>query len=330
MEPALVGIRVLLGLLLLAAAVGKLTDATGGRRAMAGFGVPEGFRATAARGLPLAEVVIAIGLVITPAVRFAAAAAVVLMLVFTVAIAAALRRGEAPDCHCFGQFHSERANRAMVLRNLFLAALAAVVLVAGPGPGVPGAVGRWSVGDLGVALGSALLIVAVLASIQLASSRRRRRRSRRLPPRADLRGTSAPQVPLDVVGGALAPSDVLRPARPTVLVFASPGCHACESLLADVGRWQATFTDEVVVAVIVAADPPTAGELTHRHGLRIAFADTTGASLQPYGVRMTPAAVLVEPGGLLGSSADGAPAIEALVRSTLRRSRSRAPATSSA
>ena len=48
-------------------------------------------------------------------------------------IARAISRGEAPDCHCFGQLHSAPAGRGTLARNGVLAALAGVVVVHGPG-----------------------------------------------------------------------------------------------------------------------------------------------------------------------------------------------------
>ena len=51
-----------------------------------------------------------------------------LLAVFSVAIGWNLGRGRTPDCHCFGQLHSEPASAKALLRNGVLAALAGVSL----------------------------------------------------------------------------------------------------------------------------------------------------------------------------------------------------------
>ena len=67
---------------------------------------------------------------------WAGVAALALLLAFTTAIAIAMARGKAPDCHCFGQLHSAPASWKTLARNGVLAALAAsrssaVVTIAG-------------------------------------------------------------------------------------------------------------------------------------------------------------------------------------------------------
>jgi hypothetical protein len=42
-----------------------------------------------------------------------------------------MARGEAPDCHCFGQLHSESAGWRTLARNGLLAAIAGFVVLAG-------------------------------------------------------------------------------------------------------------------------------------------------------------------------------------------------------
>jgi hypothetical protein len=56
-----------------------------------------------------------------------ALAAVILLLLFTVAISLTLAKGRRPACHCFGQFSNAPVGWFTVGRNLFLATGAAVV-----------------------------------------------------------------------------------------------------------------------------------------------------------------------------------------------------------
>src|SRR5882724_5507916 len=91
------------------AGIAKLLDREGSREAARGFGVPERLAGFVGVALPLAELTAA-GLLLVPTTAQAGAIlALALLGGFIVAIAAAMARGEAPDCHCFGALHSEPA-----------------------------------------------------------------------------------------------------------------------------------------------------------------------------------------------------------------------------
>jgi hypothetical protein len=59
--------------------------------------------------------------------------ALLLLLGFSVAIGLAMRRGERPDCGCFGSSSSSPIGPGTLARNAALAALAGIVAVAGGG-----------------------------------------------------------------------------------------------------------------------------------------------------------------------------------------------------
>ena len=128
--------RLFLAAVFLVAGAAKLADQRGSRDAVAGFGVPARAVAVSALLLPLLELAVAGALVITSSARTGAVAALVLLLAFATAIAAALRRGTTPDCHCFGQIHSSPAGPRTLVRNLLLTVPAIVVVAHGTGPGV--------------------------------------------------------------------------------------------------------------------------------------------------------------------------------------------------
>ncbi|MBA3747746.1 MAG: hypothetical protein H0W96_09700, partial [Solirubrobacterales bacterium] len=161
MAHVLLGARLLLAAVFATAAAGKLFDVAGSRKALADFGVAQRVVAAAGLLLPIAELAIAIALIAQTTARWAALGALLLLLAFLAGIANALRRGEAPDCHCFGQIQSAPAGRSTLVRNGVLAGLAAVVVIDGPGP----VLGDW------VAARSAAELVAVtfgVAAVALA------------------------------------------------------------------------------------------------------------------------------------------------------------------
>lgn len=135
MEVALTIIRAMLVAVFATAGLAKLADMEGSRGAVAGFGVPERLARPLGTLLPFAELTVTALLLFGGTARAGALGALALLLAFSAGIAAAMARGEAPDCHCFGQLHSEPAGPRTLARNLSLASLAAIAAFAGSDPG---------------------------------------------------------------------------------------------------------------------------------------------------------------------------------------------------
>ena len=109
----------------------KLGDTSEGVRGLRELQVPDLFvRDWVVRAHPLAEILVAIGLVVlpTPWRTVAAVGAVGLMTAYTLLVLAAVRRAREVSCNCFGR-RSEVVNRRTVVRNLALLALAVAALV---------------------------------------------------------------------------------------------------------------------------------------------------------------------------------------------------------
>src|SRR5204863_10024828 len=83
--------------------------------------------------LPLAELVVAALLLFSGTAVIGAIGAAALLGLFIVAIAASLARGKRPDCHCFGQVHSEPVGPATLVRNAVLVGLAVLIIADGRG-----------------------------------------------------------------------------------------------------------------------------------------------------------------------------------------------------
>ncbi|MEJ7786711.1 MAG: TlpA disulfide reductase family protein [Solirubrobacteraceae bacterium] len=329
MGSLVLGIRVLLAAVFLAAGAGKLLDPAGSRRALGEFGVPARALGIAAVLLPLAEVLTAAALLPVQTAPWGALAALVLVLVFIAGIGRALARGEAPDCHCFGQIHSAPAGRGTLARNAVLAGLAGVVLWRGPGPSF----GMWAEARTSAEL---VAVVATIAAVVLAATTLglwRQRRTLRsaltkaleeiaaLPPGLPV-GTPAPTFALpDLDGEVITLESLCSRGLPVALIFMSTNCGGCHLLLPDLGRWQATLGDRVTLAVLsmggVEENRPTFGE----HGISDVMVQGDGLQeMNDYRVQVTPTAIVVNPDGTIGSApAVGAVTIEPLVRVMLRR-----------
>jgi uncharacterized membrane protein YphA (DoxX/SURF4 family)/peroxiredoxin len=324
----LLGIRVVLAIVFAVAGVAKLLDRAGTRRSLAEFGVPGRALPVAALLLPLVELATAVALIPAGSARWGALAAMALLLIFIGGIANALAHGEAPDCHCFGQVHSTPAGRGALARNAVLAALAAIVVLEGPGPSIPDWVSARTAAELvAVATGAAAIALAALA-LRLWSDRRDLRRDlagaraelAALPPGLPV-GAQAPGFTLAEPEGATRTLEsLLARGRPVLLVFVSPGCGPCVSVFREVGRWQGALSDRLTLAVISSGTAAQNLPIAREHGISGMLLQGDAEVMRAYRLRQTPSALLVTPGGAIASApVEGALPIEPLIRLTLRR-----------
>lgn len=324
MDALVLSVRCALGIVFLVAATGKLLDLEGSRRALEEFGLPARAARLGGAMLPAAELAVAIALLIRPSARWGAAAASLLLLAFIAGVGRAMSRGEAPDCHCFGQIHSEPAGPATLIRNAALAAAAALVLIAGPGPSVNGGLASLHGAEIALVAVSVLASALAVATVQLWADRRRLKReldeqiAARTPPGLP-RGTPAPEFELAPIRGTAASlTELTEPARPTVLVFLSTACGPCLAMLPSLARWQDSLAGSVTLAALFAGEREDVERLSEEHELRVALAQDDTGTFQLYRLRATPTAVLVDADRLIaGAPAEGPPAIEALVRTAV-------------
>jgi uncharacterized membrane protein YphA (DoxX/SURF4 family) len=108
------------------AGAAKLRQAAVTERTFRAFGLPA--PAALARGVPLAELGLAAGLVLAPG--WAAALALGVLAGFTTVLVRAMRAGVDVGCGCFGTARREPVSSVEVLRNGLLAVAAAVALFA--------------------------------------------------------------------------------------------------------------------------------------------------------------------------------------------------------
>src|SRR5215472_6392294 len=109
--------RVVLFVVFLVAGIAKLADLAGSRAALRDFGVPARLAEAFGLLLPLAELAVAVALLLPATAWWGALGALALLLLFVGGIGSNLARGRRPDCHCFGQLHSAPAGWPTLLRN---------------------------------------------------------------------------------------------------------------------------------------------------------------------------------------------------------------------
>jgi thiol-disulfide isomerase/thioredoxin/uncharacterized membrane protein YphA (DoxX/SURF4 family) len=339
----IVCVLVLAGMLVVAG-IGKFLDPRGSREAANAFGVPDGLVGAVARGLPVTEIAIAVLLLPTATRWWAALAALSLLLAFCGGIARAMARGEAPDCHCFGQLHSAPAGWRTLARNGVLAAAAAFIVVAGredAGPSVVAWTPRlggieWLVLALGVALvatvavgGYAVLHVLrnygrILMRLDAVEERLRAagfdlEEPEDVPQLGLAPGTAAPDFQLASTDGQrIGLADLTAAGSPVLLLFTSPTCGPCSHLMPTVAQWQREHADELTIVLLNAGDAEAVRAEASTHGLANVLLDTDLAVYEAYEANGTPSAVLIGDDGTVAAwLAAGSEWIEALVEQAL-------------
>lgn len=305
MAIAVLVVRLFLAAMFALAGAAKLADRRGSRDAAADFGVPAAYAGIAALALPLAELAVAAALLPAGSAVWALAGAVALLTTFTAAIAFNVARGRAPDCHCFGQLHSEPAGPRTLIRNGLLLALAGGafgVELADRGPSAVAWLAELSAAEASaVAVGG--LAIAVAGALFILRVQRGRRPG--LPPLTEIglpQGHDAPGFTLpDNEGSPITLAELLQRGAPVVLVFTEAECGACRELMPMVAGWQKEYEGAVTIAVVNGGHPDGTPEVANKYGLRDILFDVKREVHKAYEVTGTPAAVGVDQPALIAT-----------------------------
>ncbi len=315
-------LRSALTLVFVAAAGGKLLDLAGSRRALEEFGLPRPAALVGGTLLPAIELAVAAALLPTPSARWGGLGALALLLCFVAAIARLMRAGRAPDCHCFGQLHSEPAGRRTLIRNGVLAAAALVVLAAGPGRSLA----SLDAEDAALLSVSVVLLGMIAASWSLALENRdlRRRPVGRGRPPAEPGlpiAAAAPDLALRTLAGDhVALHDLIGRGGFAVLVHVSPGCGPCRALAPSLAGWRVSLSGTLAVVTVSSGGLAENATFARELGLDDLLVARPSDFADAYRARATPTAVMIDPAGRIAHrSVAGALAIESLIRVALRR-----------
>jgi peroxiredoxin len=340
--------RLLLALVFIMAGLAKLADLAGSRQSLYDFGVPALLANPFGLLLPLAELVVAVGLLLPALAWWGALGALALLLLFVAGIGYNLARGRQPNCHCFGQLHSAPAGWSTLMRNLVLATIAALVVGFGRSTaqlsplawldastvaqGIELVIGVLLLGLL-VLEGWVLLLTMTqhgrllvrleaiedrLAAAGLAllaeSATGAASQQAGLPV-----GAQAPTFDLSNLHGELLTLEALRASdKPVLLLFSDPGCDPCTALLPEVSRWQRDYASKLTLAVISRGSPEANRVKSSEHGIMHVLLQKDREVAESYQASGTPSAVLVRVDGTIGSPlAQGAEAIRGLVVSEM-------------
>jgi peroxiredoxin/uncharacterized membrane protein YphA (DoxX/SURF4 family) len=339
--------RLLLALTFLAAGTTKLIDRPGFRQTLAEFGVPRRWLALLHILLPASELMTGLVLLGDKTFWWGGLAALILLVLFTAAVAANLLRGRRPSCHCFGQLSAGNVNRWTLVRNGLLGVLAIFVLWRGPrqaGAGIADvltAAGALSLGDL-LPITIGLVLFAVQGWLILHLMRQNGRLLLRLealesrlgasdrplhysPPTPDLNGLKvgarAPSFRLPALNqpGPISLKTLLAHKKLLMLIFIDPECSSCTQLLPEIVRWQQAHASRLTIAVISRLIRHGNGRNIDKQSLRYLLLQEKHEVAEAFRVRATPSAILLRPDGTIVSVlATGADAIRNLVRQAVQ------------
>jgi len=339
MEAILLIARIILAAVFAVAGIAKLFDRAGSEKAIVDFGVPESIAKPLSVLLPLAEITTAILLLPLVTAWFGAISALALLLIFVGGIAYNFARGNTPDCHCFGQIHSEPVGWSTLIRNSLLAAIAGFVVFAGRE--TAGASAFAWLDDLNTAekmnLIFGVLTIGLLAFVafklkniqaqqivlqrhiellQLGEGSAAVEHEHAAPPAEGLPvGAMLPAFSLpDANGKQFLSEDLVQTNKPSLLFFVSPSCKPCAGLLPEIEDWRRQFGEKINFIFFSSG---AAKENVEKFGSdKIVLLQKDNETMTLFRAKWTPTTILINADGTIGSRlATGDNAIRALVQS---------------
>jgi peroxiredoxin/uncharacterized membrane protein YphA (DoxX/SURF4 family) len=269
MEIVLLVLRIVLFAILFIAGIGKLLDLKGSQKAIEGFGVPNKLAKPFAVALPLAEITISILLLFVSTSWFGAIGASLLLLIFIGGMLWQMKKGNAPDCHCFGQIHSEPVGKKSLFRNVIFILLSLLLVISGQEN--QGLTISTLVNDfadimqliLGIVIIGFLFVLLLYLKDVLAVQTKILRRLEILEiivnegqeiARDDVTtpseglpiGSPVPQFELPNLNGKeISVRDLINRGKPVLFFYVSPTCQPCEALLPEIAGWENELGEKI-------------------------------------------------------------------------------------
>ncbi len=335
MEIVLLLVRILLAGIFTLAGVAKFIDLKGSEKAFQDFGVPKLLALPGAVALSVAEIAIAVLLLFVETSWFGAIAALSLLLLFIGQMIYQLARGNAPDCHCFGQLHSEPVSKISIMRNVIFAAPAAYLVFSGrTGQGMGLGDSRLDVMQLAFGVAIVSLLMAAIFYLRKISAKQETilrqieimemvardggsvERDELSHPHEGLPiGAVVPDFAMQTLAGdAVSLADVRSEGLPVLFMFVSPTCSPCKSLVPEFEQWQQELSGKLRLVFVsngkLSDNADKFGDEISKHLLvepTRAFADLMKA-------KWTPTAILMDANGRVASHASaGDTAIRTLI-----------------
>lgn len=319
MELAILIFRLFLAAIFGLAGIAKLADFSGTQKATTGFGVPKALALPLSVLLIAAELTVSALLLFNSASWYGAIGAAALLGVFVVGMLIQIGKGNAPDCHCFGQIKSEPVGIPSVVRNLVFLVPAVVLIYRGPfdqGTAVT-SLDRSSIQTI------LLLVLVLLAAAAIDYLRKIITKQDEIVRRIDLLelvaadsatvnredagspndglpiGALLPEYSLADLDGARISSTSLGKQRPAILMFVSATCEPCSALMPQLLKWKDELSSHADLIFVSSGD---AKENEKKFGRDVAlYLDDNREFAKAVSARWTPSAMIVREDGRVAS-----------------------------
>jgi hypothetical protein len=347
---------ILLTLTLLVSGLAKLGARQGTEDAMTSLRLPlRSFHRSVANVLPVAEIVLALALWVpfVPLQVLVAVVIAMLMVTYLGIIARALTFEEQVECSCFGSLASPTVSKATLGRNVLLAGLGVLTVVAASSGIMTAALVRTPLALVG--LGIALLAAIVLTMLTLggtadeaaqvsgppgADSPVRERGVAGTDPTTgehehahehghedadeeemlDYERSDIPGAVLQQSGGALITLSQLTAHRAALLVFVTEGCGPCERVLDHAADWIEKLSPFMQVQFVFSRPVDQLRERTTQRVGEHVMHDLQFTARTALGGRSAPSAALLGADGLLaGGPVQGGSAVIEFVEEILEQ-----------
>ena len=320
-------IRLFLVAIFALAGIGKLLDLDGSENAIKDFGVPDILAKPFSVLLPFAEIFVTILLLFVQTSWLGAIGGFLLLLTFIGGMLFQMAKGNAPNCHCFGQLHSEPVSAKSLIRNGIFAILAFFLILSGKdNQGLSvfdssnNSDGNFMSFILGLATVGLLAAVVfylkkiseqqtqimrrmeILELTTLDGGREIERENLTYPNNGLPIGAPAPDFVLpDINGRDISLENLLMQAKPILFFFISPTCNPCAALLPEIERWQAELRGKLnFVFVSSGKVKENLDKLAGDQFKQILLQKDREIALL-FGAEWTPTAVLVNTNGTVAS-----------------------------
>ncbi len=341
MEDFLFILRILLAAIFGVAGFAKLFDLSGSKKAVEGFGVPLVLARPIGVVLPVTEILIAVSMIFVQFSWFGAIGAAAVLAVFVIGMGWQMFKGNAPDCHCFGQVHSEPVSPKSLIRNvIFMIPAVTLITVGNNNQGldlIDSSINSSSETPMQIIIGIATLglLAAVVYFLKQISGQQiqimRRieileltshdgakevaREDAKAPAEGHPIGTIAPGFVLpDLNGKEFGLKDLLKPTRSTIFLFVSPSCNPCGALVPEIEQWQGEFKDKLDFVFISSGDAKENTEKLAGASFKQILLQKDREVAELFHAQWTPTALFVNSNGTIASRvATGDTAIRELI-----------------
>ncbi len=334
MEVFLLILRLALAGIFALAGVAKFLDLEGSEKAFKEFGVPASIAKPSSIALSVFEIVIAGMFLFTTTSWIAAICALFLLVLFIGQMIYQMAKGNAPDCHCFGQIHSEPVGKTSVIRNAIFAVPAAFLVFRGQSQGMSLADPNLDVMQLVFGGAIVAFLVAVLFRLKKISEQQRQimrrlevielvaqeggsvKRDEAGHPNEGLPiGAIFPDFELpDLTGHTVTLDDLKAGHKPVLFIFVSPTCNPCKALLPEFEQWQADLNEKLRIVFISSGTAEDNAEKFEGEAAKLILLQNEREVAEAVKAQWTPTAILTDAKGRIASHvAAGDAAIRELV-----------------